>query len=324
VEVVTGGNPPHPRCDHRSVVCKDKLYIFGGSGSENLWYNDLHVLDLSTNVWLELSIHSTLPPPCDFAALCGYDDNYIMLFGGSNDSLPDETFNKVWYYSISSGQWYTANIMGAVPPARYSHSAVMYNNLMYIVGGLGDSVNDVWLLQLNSHCMSGHKLPPPLPNDITAPSRQFTLNDNITLPSPATLTSFTVPVLTEQPGLAELKEAVIAQISNGFDTLNEEYSKLYIEKGELTKERAQLDRLRIEQDQYMRDQREDLVRQCEEHTATCKKWAEEKVVMFTQEREVLVEERKRLERAQQRLADERDLLQQRVKRLDSLMERVKT
>ena len=65
-------------------------------------------------------------------------------------------------------------------------------------------------------------------------------------------------------------------------------------------------------------------RQCEEHTATCKKWAEEKVVMFTQEREVLVGERKRLERAQQRLSDERDLLQQRVKRLDSLMERVKT
>ena len=46
--------------------------------------------------------------------------------------------------------------------------------------------------------------------------------------------------------------------------------------------------------------------------------------MFTQEREVLVGERKRLERAQQRLSDERDLLQQRVKRLDSLMERVKT
>ena len=59
------------------------------------------MLDLTTNVWLELTINSPLPPPCDFAALCCYDENYIMLFGGSNDSLPDETFNKVCYSDFS-------------------------------------------------------------------------------------------------------------------------------------------------------------------------------------------------------------------------------
>ena len=41
------------RCDHASVVMGNKMYVTAGSGSENLWYNDLYTLDLDTNTWVE-------------------------------------------------------------------------------------------------------------------------------------------------------------------------------------------------------------------------------------------------------------------------------
>ena len=42
----TTGNKPHSRCDHGCVVLDNRMYIYGGSGGEALWFNDLYYLDL--------------------------------------------------------------------------------------------------------------------------------------------------------------------------------------------------------------------------------------------------------------------------------------
>lgn len=33
------------RCDHACTVIGEKFYIFGGSGGENIWFNDLYYFD---------------------------------------------------------------------------------------------------------------------------------------------------------------------------------------------------------------------------------------------------------------------------------------
>ena len=50
-EVKTTGTPPSPRVGHRSVIIKNKLWVFGGTFLkedllEYYYYNDLHTLDL--------------------------------------------------------------------------------------------------------------------------------------------------------------------------------------------------------------------------------------------------------------------------------------
>ena len=64
-------------------------------------------------------------------------------------------------------------------------------------------------------------------------------------------------------------------------------------------------------------------RQCDEHTQLCKDWAALQTEQFGKERAVLLEERKRLERAQRRLAADQDTFNKRVKKLEELMNRTK-
>ena len=82
-------------------------------------FNDLHSLDLTTLTWTKIKISSGVyPPPCDFSTISYYDNNYLIVFGGSNDSLPEQSFNEVrkeremWLFL-----WYTLlymNIHGAL------------------------------------------------------------------------------------------------------------------------------------------------------------------------------------------------------------------
>jgi len=56
------------RCDHISVlVGTNKIYVTAGSGSEDLWYNDLYTLDLDSNMWAEQHPNTDhAPTPRDY------------------------------------------------------------------------------------------------------------------------------------------------------------------------------------------------------------------------------------------------------------------
>ena len=59
-------------------------------------FNDLHCLDLSSLIWTKIKVSSGVyPTPCDFSTVSYFDNNYLLLFGGSNDSLPEQEFNEV-------------------------------------------------------------------------------------------------------------------------------------------------------------------------------------------------------------------------------------
>ena len=62
-------------------------------------------------------------------------------------------------------------------------------------------------------------------------------------------------------------------------------------------------------------------RQCEDHTSLCKSWALKQSQDFTRERQVLLEERRRLERAQSKLYSEQEQLNIRVRKVEDLIER---
>ena len=64
-------------------------------------------------------------------------------------------------------------------------------------------------------------------------------------------------------------------------------------------------------------------RQCNAHTQQCRTWAELQIEQFGKERALLNDERKRLEKAQKRLAAEQDNLNKRVKKLEELINRTK-
>ena len=42
----------------------------GGSGGENVWYNDLYYLDLRTTEWTKVEMEGNPPQPRDYLTLC--------------------------------------------------------------------------------------------------------------------------------------------------------------------------------------------------------------------------------------------------------------
>ncbi len=48
------GEAPEPRTSHSAAVIDNKMYIFGGLGSDKSLMNDVHYLDLGKN---EFSLH---------------------------------------------------------------------------------------------------------------------------------------------------------------------------------------------------------------------------------------------------------------------------
>ncbi|KAL5255289.1 hypothetical protein ACHWQZ_G014631 [Mnemiopsis leidyi] len=319
--VETKGAVPHPRVDHCSVVSDNKLFVFGGSGSHVLWFNDLHCLDLTTLTWTKIKVSSGVyPSPCDFSTVSYYDNNYLLLFGGSNDSLPEHDFNEVWYYSLSTNSWYTCETMGDKPHTRHVHVTTLYDDLMYVFGGLGNTtLYDCWVLQI--HSLKGRKIPVCQIENPSPPTTLFKIQEE--LPPVPPLTDFQIPDIEKHTGLEKLKESVLGQISKGFSVLEAEYAALYGAKERFELEKLQLAQSRDSQEKWIVEQRDDLIRQCNEHTQLCKDWAALQTEQFGKERAILLDERKRLERAQRRLAADQDTFNKRVKKLEELMNRTK-
>lgn len=74
-----------------------------------------------------------------FHTCCAYD-SYIVVFGGINPKNSKRTFSDVNFYSIETGEWFECN-SSIKPDPRFKHSAVVYNDVMIIHGGI-NSVNN--------------------------------------------------------------------------------------------------------------------------------------------------------------------------------------
>ena len=57
------------------------MYVTGGSGSESLWFSDLHFLDVNTLAWEEVALQGPLPAPRDYTAITSLC-NWVRGEGG--------------------------------------------------------------------------------------------------------------------------------------------------------------------------------------------------------------------------------------------------
>lgn len=117
-KIEVNGKWPEPRSHHSAVVYGSKIIFFGGFRSSNMRYNDIWILDTTTDEWSQ-------PHP------------------GITETKPDGevVFKRNW---------------PEVPLPRGSHSATVVGNQMFIFGGYGGAgyarrdFNDVIALDLET------------------------------------------------------------------------------------------------------------------------------------------------------------------------------
>ena len=62
------------RCDHSCAVMKQNMFVCAGTGSDELWFNDLHRLSFDCLEWKEVEMKGAAPQPRDYSTLVSIND----------------------------------------------------------------------------------------------------------------------------------------------------------------------------------------------------------------------------------------------------------
>ncbi|OMJ68984.1 hypothetical protein SteCoe_33412 [Stentor coeruleus] len=132
--VVSGRQLSRWGCAAASI--DDKIYLFGGRGSDSRPRNSFHILDLAANHFSIFKTNNT-PKGREGHSMTAYK-NLLVIYGGC-ESGGDENdpFEDIWIVDIETKTWKKPNTTGKKPEAREGHAAGVIRNFMVIYGGSG-------------------------------------------------------------------------------------------------------------------------------------------------------------------------------------------
>ena len=120
------------RTGHTSVLIASKIFVFGGT-DETTRRNDLYAYDMASNLWVQVETQGMVPTPRSGAkgVACG---SSFYLFGGytRKDGV---YYNDLYRFDTNTNMWTKLFCTGDIPTIRTDHTAVLYNNTIYIFGG---------------------------------------------------------------------------------------------------------------------------------------------------------------------------------------------
>lgn len=111
------------------------VYVFGGF---NLYtdevYNDLYRLNVSEMKWEDvIYLKGSRPSKRTNHSASLWNQDKIIIFGGTDEQ--DQNCNDVVILDLKTMTWERPEVDGHVPLGRARHSASIYNDKLYIVGG---------------------------------------------------------------------------------------------------------------------------------------------------------------------------------------------
>ncbi|SBS88326.1 conserved Plasmodium protein, unknown function, partial [Plasmodium malariae] len=178
-----GGNYPEERDGHTTHLISLKnglsVFLFGGS-NENIYYNDIYILDMETRKWSQRITKGKIPLPRDqhcsivYPAksehLRGEKSNLtegVIIFGGKclyNNNIVN--LNDMWIFLFQLNTWIRINYLSEeIPIGRYGMNLVWSdtNTLCLFGGEYFDAsknikerklLDDMWVFKLHSSAMT--------------------------------------------------------------------------------------------------------------------------------------------------------------------------
>lgn len=131
------------------MLVDNKIYIFGGRGSDHRTRGSMHVLDCVKVSVSQLKTEN-LPEPRDGHS-CLYFNGKLVMFGGCEGSEDDATlFRQVYTLDLTTREWLEQPTTGEIPAGRDGHAAGILDNTMIVYGGGTDQgvTGDVFALHL--------------------------------------------------------------------------------------------------------------------------------------------------------------------------------
>jgi N-acetylneuraminic acid mutarotase len=162
---------PPPLDSHSAVLYEDGtacwMIVFGGFAVGQR-VSSVYSLNLNNEKW-KLA-HTTSGPRSRSNHSAVVYKEHMFTFGGTNDE--GEKMNDMWKLDLRTYAWEELRTSGDVPSSRSGHSAVMFNDLMIVFGGMKDitkETNDMYTFNIESNtwvlCQFEHQIRDPVSNE---------------------------------------------------------------------------------------------------------------------------------------------------------------
>lgn len=146
---------PDAREGHSAALVDKRLFIFGGCGKsgsshEEVYYNDLYILDTDTLVWKCAGTSGVPPVPRD-SHTCSSWKNKLIVLGGEDAS--DCYLSDVHMLDADTLTWRQITTSGQMLAPRAGHTTVSLGNNLFVFGGFTDARNlydDLHVLNLET------------------------------------------------------------------------------------------------------------------------------------------------------------------------------
>jgi len=148
-----------------TYIGSNKIVLFGGHDfpDDGKSYNDMWILNLSTNKWSDIS-QSYRPSPRRGHGMIFYpDENKLILYGGYvynlDNNTTDYVSNDLWAYNISSNSWsqissYNKSAAPARPLSANMGFTYTTNGIAYLYGGWKNSTDYIYKIDCTNYSIT--------------------------------------------------------------------------------------------------------------------------------------------------------------------------
>jgi len=163
-------HPPsgeHPGClwGHSAISWNGCMFVFGGCDQEGKTTNQLYCFSLATKEWKQVRVQGEMPPSrSGHSAVLLPQSNSMLVFGGEHQ--PNQPLlNDIWMFDFASCNWQKTQVTGLAPRGRKHHTAVEYEDRLYVFGGTDSraTFNDFYIFDIKGkqwHAHEGAGFPP--------------------------------------------------------------------------------------------------------------------------------------------------------------------
>lgn len=113
----------------------DTIFAFGGFDQyTDEVYNHVLKLDLRSLQWSLVDNYGDIPGVRMGHTACLWHDSKLLVYGGENEHR--ELLSDVIIYDLKTSHWTQPEIRGPIPKGRARHATAVYDDKLYVVGGV--------------------------------------------------------------------------------------------------------------------------------------------------------------------------------------------
>ncbi len=118
----------------------DQIYVFGGFDQfTDEVYNHVLKLGLKTLNWSLVDNYGDIPGVRMGHSASLYEGDKLLVYGGENEHR--EYLSDVVILNLKDHHWTQPDVQGPIPKGRARHAAVVYEDKLFVIGGLTGEAN---------------------------------------------------------------------------------------------------------------------------------------------------------------------------------------